>query len=544
MTTAALLDHAHRTPARRARYLYAARERYQWAHAPGLPPHARSVPPEEIFPRATRRRMTYDIAETMSHLARSYVIRLFSNKPSIDSFHRYYPFERAPAVAERWTLDEEFGRQRLDGVNPLLLRLLTELPEKLPVTDELLRGLLPDGQSLARLLDARRLFVLDYEILDGIPGRLGRFCTAPIVLFRRDDADRLMPLAIQLGQSPADAPVIFTPKDFYWTWLFARSFVASAEGTHHEIVAHLSRTHLAMEPFWVAANRTLPPQHPLHELLKPHFSGTLDINRRARTKLLGPGGPIDQSIGIGAEGALDLIGRAESRWSFESTNPYRQIGDRGLLSNELLPGYHYRDDALRLFDLIETYVGELLSVFYPSDASVREDAELQSWVRELESPEGGRVRGLPTEDGALVSFETLKSVISQLIFTVSVEHSAVNNGQYAMFGWIPNCPGAMYLPPPTTKAPMSEEGLMYAFPDGRGIDHQLMLVHLLSQRTEHPLGTYPIDFFRGQPEVRAALGRFQYGLEELGRQIQGRNAKLEIPYEFLQPWLVARSITI
>ena len=62
--------------------------------------------------------------------------------------------------------------------------------------------------ALDELLAEQRLFLLDYEILHGLEPQMGRFCVAPIALFWKDDLGRLMPLAIQLGQSPAEAETI------------------------------------------------------------------------------------------------------------------------------------------------------------------------------------------------------------------------------------------------------------------------------------------------------------------------------------------------
>ena len=44
--------------------------------------------------------------------------------------------------------------------------------------------------------------------------------------------------------------------------------------------------------------------------------------------------------------------------------------------------------------------------------------------------------------------------------------------------------------------------------------------------------------------VRDALDRFRGRLDDIGRAILERNRQLRVPYRFLQPWLVARSISI
>jgi hypothetical protein len=530
--------------AERERYLFAQQQEYTWVHAPGQPPFCKGLPPGEKFSKAQERQMAFDLVESVADIALAVMIRLFKHNDTVASFKRYYPIRPIPAVAARWMQDEEFARQRLDGINPFLIRLATEIPEKFPVTDDIVRGVLREGASLAQLLAERRLFLLDYEILQGLEPLLGRFCVAPICLFWKNDIGRLMPLAIQLGQSPVEAKTIFTPKDEHWTWLMARTYAQSADGTYHEVVAHLTRTHLAMETFWVAACRTLPPQHPLHALLKPHFTGTVEINYLARNKLIAPGGPIDESIAIGAEGSLTLVGLAYDRWTFESSEPVKDLENRGLLNKDVLPHYHYRDDALALYAAIRKYVHDLLRVYYTSDGDVQQDTELQAWARELVSTDGGRVKGLPVSNGAIGNFDQLHGIVAQVIYACSVEHAAVNNGQYAQFGWIPNTPGAMHLPPPTNHEPRSEGNFVYALPDAYAVGQQLTLVHLLSEKTLTPLGDYPDEFFSGVMPARNAIDRFQGNLDDIGRAIQDRNRKLEVPYKYLEPWRIGRSIAI
>ncbi len=530
--------------AERERMLFAQQQEYTWVHAPGQPPYCKGVPPGEEFTAIKTARMAIDVAESVADMLLATTVRLFKHNDTVDSFKRYYPIRAVPEIAKTWATDEEFARQRLNGINPILIKLATEIPEKFPVTDEIIKGLIPETTSLNTLLAQKRLFLQDYQILDGLEPMLGRFCVAPVCLFWVDDTGKLMPLAIQLGQTIADAKTIFTPKDEHWTWLMARTFVQSADATYHEVAAHLTRTHLIMQTFWVAACRTLPPQHPLHALLKPHFTGTIQINYEARNTMIAPGGPIDQVISIGAEGSLTLIGLEYEQWTFNGSNPVVDLENRGVLSADVLPGYYYRDDALLLYNAINNFVRDLLRVYYEDDEQVRQDTEVQAWARELASEDGGRVKGLPLTDGAIATFDQLQLIVAQTIFCCSVEHAAVNNGQYSQFGWIPNTPGAMYLPPPTDHAALDEANFVYALPDAFAVGEQLTMVHLLSQRTQSPLGDYPDGFFNGVQPARYALDRFRAELDDIGRQIVKRNEGLSAPYVFLQPWLIGRSIAI
>lgn len=528
--------------AERARALSAQRDAYIWVHTPGQPPYCKGVPADEQFTADKSRSMLWDVAGTMADFALSAIIRFGRKSDTVRSFKRYYPLQKMPDVASRWMEDREFARQRINGINPTLIRSIDRIPEKFPVTDALLEGVLPLGERLESLLDARRLFIVDYEALAGLNKVMGRFQEAPIGLFWRDQNNHLMPLALQLGQSPAEAPVIFTPKDEHWLWLMARSHFQCADGTYHEIIAHLARTHLVMETFWVAAARTLPPQHPLHELLRPHFTGTIEINAEARGKLIAPGGPIDETIAIGAEGSLNLVGKDYQDWSFDRFNPIADMQERDVLQHDVLPDYFYRDDALRYYEAIRSFVRAVLDYYYAGDDDVLADEEVQAWMRELTARNGGQVRGLPLTDGRLTGVDDLHQIVSQVIFLCAIEHSAVNNGQYDQFGYVPNSPGAMYLPPPTDKSARSEANFVYALPAAKQVEAQLLMVHLLSDETLTPIGTYPDDFFVSVPEVRLALDRFRADLADIGAAVARRNAELPVPYRYLDPPFVARSI--
>ena len=528
----------------RSRDLSVQRAQFEWVHTPGLPPYCKGIPPSEKFTARQRDRMTWDVGQTVADMALATVKWLKRKPGKVSDYDLFYPLRRIPAVSRRWTLDEEFARQRLDGINPFMITAIDAIPDHFPVTDDTVRGVLPEGNSLDRLLAEGRLFIADYSALADVPLTIGCSLAAAIGLFWLDEDARLMPLAVQLGQNPTEAPVIFTPADPKWVWLTARTFFQEADGNHHEVVAHLARTHLVVEAFWVAACRTLPPQHPLHELLCPHFTGTIAINEEARTVMLAPGGPIDVSMAVGSEGSFWLINEEYAKWSFTDWNPRVEMGRRGVLERDRLPGYHYRDDAIALFDVIGSYVRELLEVFYHGDGDVVADEELRAWVGELQADDGGRVKGLPVVKGQMTTFAQLCEMVQLLVYLVSCEHAAVNNGQYDQFGYIPNTPGALFLPAPTDKSLINEAEFVYFLPMPQGVEDQIGMVSLLAEPTQTPLGTYDDDFFQSSPPARLAIDRFQFALSTIQIEIDRRNASLVVPYTYLSPPTVGRSIAI
>ena len=73
------------------------------------------------------------------------------------SLNSLYDFEKMATVlgnpkfshdAARWTTDVEFGRQILNGMNPVVIKRCTELPTNFPVTNEMVIGSLNRGKTL------------------------------------------------------------------------------------------------------------------------------------------------------------------------------------------------------------------------------------------------------------------------------------------------------------------------------------------------------------------------------------------------------------
>lgn len=50
--------------------------------------------------------------------------------------------------AARWTTDVEFGRQILNGVNPVVIKRCAKLPSNFPVTNDMVKGFLSRGKTL------------------------------------------------------------------------------------------------------------------------------------------------------------------------------------------------------------------------------------------------------------------------------------------------------------------------------------------------------------------------------------------------------------
>lgn len=58
-------------------------------------------------------------------------------------------------VAEHWAEDSFFGYQYLNGINPSVIRRCTQIPDKFPVTDDMVAPFLGEGTCLQAELEVR-----------------------------------------------------------------------------------------------------------------------------------------------------------------------------------------------------------------------------------------------------------------------------------------------------------------------------------------------------------------------------------------------------
>ncbi len=478
---------------------------------------------------------------------------IFGRRYPLSRFDHFYTFSaKKPAVSERWMTDDEFARQRLQGINPTFIqRVHGALPPNFHLEPHQISGLLRPGQTLAEEIADGRVFIVDHTAIDGISVKPGRYLTAPMALFYRDAGDRLMPLAIQLGPKPVSVggeALTFTPLDAPGLWQLVKAHFQCADMAWHEGVVHLLRTHLIIEAIHIAASRALPEQHPLYGLFQPHFRGTIPLNYLARTVLLAPNGWIDQTMSSAYEGTVEAVKRGYAIYDFALFDLRGDLERRGVADPGVLPSYPYRDDGLEVWDIIAKFAVEFLDVFYKSDADVQADTELQAFASEMTRPDAGGLPGAPT------GFSTraeLQRFVTQVIFTASAQHAAVNNGQYDYIGYVSDYPAALYTPPPTDRVDRSDQEIADSFPPVAPAARQIGFVHVLSTPTRDPmtgeekfLTADDPPFFEGNTAAQEAQSMMFARMKDLSEQIQGRNALRSLAYPYLDPRQIAQSIAI
>ncbi|WP_437302381.1 lipoxygenase family protein [Sorangium sp. So ce388] len=446
--------------------------------------------------------------------------------------------------------DEFFAALRVAGPNAMVLRRATPADlAAFPVTDDRFASVTGErGATVQEAVSAGRIYIVDYSALTKlVPGTnpQQKYAWAPKALFyvpapgsgRRS----LRPLAIQTGQD-AQSPIYYPSDDVSWS--LAKLVVNIADGNYHELISHLGLTHLLTEPFVLATARQLDPTHPLNVLLTPHFAGTLLINYAAQTSLITPGGPVDLLL-TGTSASLNaLAASAVQEVRYNQTFLPQALAARGVDSKEALPDYPYRDDALTVWNAIHDWVSDYVGIYYESDGDVAGDYELQAWVQELVT--AGHIQGIGEgAPGAAAQIKTvgyLSTLLTQVIFTASAQHAAVNFPQRTIMSYTPALPLAGFAPFPAPAGAPATQVLDVLAPLGESILQQAVLGGL-GAVYHTVLGQYGGLF--SDRRARAALASFQKRLQVIEQQINLANGLGErTAYSTLLPSAIPQSINI
>ncbi|XP_028409345.1 allene oxide synthase-lipoxygenase protein-like [Dendronephthya gigantea] len=454
-----------------------------------------------------------------------------------------------PDAADYWRDDVWFGSQFLNGSNPEVIRKCKKLPQNFPVKNEMVNNLLDRRYNLNRAINEGVIFIVDYKILEGIctmnKPKDKRYITAAMGLFYLRKNDDLVPIAIQLGQQPGKETPIWTPqKDTGWDWIMAKLWLRCADTQYHQMITHLLRCHLMMEPTAVASWRNLPSVHPVWKLLYPHTKGIMAINTLGRSKLIPPGGVADKVLSIGGGGHIALMQRHYRNVTFESYDLKKNLTERGVKD---LKKFHYKNDALLLWDAIHQFVQNIIYIYYKDDKSVQKDNEIQDWIRDLNTngyPSGGdsvdkKIPSTFTKRDELIHFLCI------VIFTCSCQHAAVNFPQMATYGFHPNSPSLMRQPPPTTRGKVDNNLIMASLANKHQAGTMVTVVKALTTiyPTEKFLGDFSDSLF-GDASAQTAIANFQSELEKISQKIHERNKGMISLYTWLSPDKVPNSIAI
>lgn len=521
------------------------RQTYQYAiHIADGPVQIKTLPDDEKFSGE----YLFDIILSKVKLKiGSSLANLTSGRwKSLNDLKNVYKFNLdEPHSINWWTEDFWFGLQRIQGTNPVLIKLCQNIPNNFDVKPSMIEPFL-EGLSMEKALQNKRLFIIDLEILQDIYTVKDTVLCSPLALFYLNNGGNLMPIAIQLFQEKGPNNPIFLPSDPPYTWLMAKMYFNNSDAIYHQSSTHLGLTHLLMEGVVVCTHRNLSPSHPPFRLMSPHFLYLLAINSRGLEKLISPGGWVDKTMTTGRDGMFQLIKKSMKRWRMDMNGILpNEISNRRVDDPKVLPYYPYRDDSTAIYNAIRKYVSKIICHYYGNPESITEDWELQQWREELEkeNEDGGvGIKGIPGSKG-FTQVDEIVDVITSIISICSINHSAANFLQYNEYAFPPNYPGILYGEPPRDKTPLTEEDILNHLPDKNVTLDIITITNLLSSKGTKSLGDFEVQYLYDPVSITAAE-EFRKDLEAISKSIEERNANVKYPYPWLNPNNVPNSISI
>lgn len=438
--------------------------------------------------------------------------------------------------------DAGFAYRRFAGMNPMTIRrvrTLAELPARLVLDDATLGALLGSPQSFGERLTRGDFYLLDLRALKVAGGtelQPGKFVAPAAALFchapEMDTPFAVVPLAIECAVGAADGDtVVVTPLQGD-RWKSARHLVNVADINYTELCLHLARAHLMTAPFTVAMHRHLGRNHPVYQFLLPHMRFELFVSRMAWLQgMRNNQGILVRSLAGSARWSQQV---AEQLWQTQSFAEQHFLRDMAARHMDDAPiDYPYRDDGILLWRAIAEFAGAYVALTYPDDAALQRDAQLHTFLREVQSPDGGNVRGLlPT--GKLTSRQELAEILTQVLFVAGPMHALLHYASAAELQDMELNPG--YL----TANPLSSGEA--ALP-GRQALHQFTRVMGTNARhdTLGQLDRYPLG---RRPDCQDLIEQFQRQLSDIERTIEARNRERFAPFIHLLPSRICNGITV
>ncbi|WNV04665.1 lipoxygenase family protein [Candidatus Methylospira mobilis] len=375
--------------------------------------------------------------------------------------------------------DAEFARQRLGGANPNVIAKYNGRDDGLDQFVNTSAGAHNKNALIAALRAAHGrngLFICDYRpVLGNVQTRRfvreGSYFSVPVAFFSVE-GNELMPLAIQIDS--INNAYIFTPHDDANSWLLAKLWVGYADFHWWYGGTHLFNTHSIVMIFSIAALNLIEQDpsaetHPLMVLMTPHLkkvcirtSGVYDVTATDPIPgLYHKGKFCDRFFPTGRIGIYQIINNLYQNYSFDAMAFPQTLANRQIDSASLPVSFPYRDDGQIWWQAIQQFVGNVVDATYADDAAVVKDPLPNAWMN--------MAQGAFNRDGVkrytwVASKNYLKHALTNLFFTATAQHTAVNNSMFQSWGFLPNGVFAMEKAPPQ-KPGVSDEELLGSLPN-------------------------------------------------------------------------------
>lgn len=323
------------------------------------------------------------------------------------------------------------------------------------------------------------------------------------------------------------ADLVYTPLDEENDWILAK-IMFNMNDLFHGQIYHLASSHAVTEIVYLPALRTMSSEHPIMGIFARMMYQVYAIRPVGRDVLFSDGGSFDQSFAINSTGVRNFAtDNYPTVGAFRSNFMEPELRSRGLLNATYgpeLPHFPFYEDGIRFLRVVRTFVESFIDAYYPSDASVAADWELQAWIEEANGP--AQVIDFFPE---VTTKETLIQLITHVAWLGGVAHHVLNAGEPVQTsGVLPLHPVALYQPAPDEKG-VTAESLLSWLPDVQASAAQISLLSRFN-RPQWPaenktlLHLFDSDelLSRANGAVRAANEEFMASMQSLSDEISSR----------------------
>lgn len=218
-----------------------------------------------------------------------------------------------------------------------------------------------------------------------------------------------------------------TPQSADWDQVQKTALCALS--THMTIIRHLANTHLLVAgTFAGVTTNSLDADHPVRRLLHPHYHLTLSTNNYKVPNLIkSDASALPNIFSFDRENIYKIMNDHAGSFDIGSMDVEASSEARGMAGATGVDGhpvnYPYQENVANMQKVIGDYVTSYLDAYYPNDAALQADPEMQTWYANLEKYIPNGVSGYA---GGLTK-EGVAKLCTVLIQTAAVEHENVGN---------------------------------------------------------------------------------------------------------------------